>query len=272
MKLPELPWWLNPWHEVRHQDKMLALAAQQASTWQERSAVNALACADYERRIKDLCDTAAMDIRTIHQLENDLAQAHRRVASLRGQLAAAVTDAKTSGAALSTAAPEFVLVGIPRGPGLGKRLMACRDPVVTAFAMTEMNDPPPRWKLGAILERLLVIDKPTYGEALNHMATIWGNWDRDEKTAIASASPAEPGLARSQIGKGWTDVGATDEGFRWDSSVQGLPAPGVGPPADADAVDGKAGQAEAGQAEDLAVGHPAQESGQATDDEEQNRK
>lgn len=162
-----IPWWLRPWSEVRG---LRAYASRQRR--------------DLQARIDSLHQTAGRDIKTIRDLRDELARADCEIGSLRGQLAASVTGARTSGAALSTAAPEFVLVGIPRGAGLGKRLQASRDITVTAFAMTEIDDPPPRWKIGAIMERLLVIDKPTYGEALAHLATIWSNWDRDERPVI----------------------------------------------------------------------------------------
>ena len=144
-----VPWWLNPWREARR----LRQSAE-----------------GYEQRIDDLCHTTQMDIETIAELE-------REIRSLRGKLAAAVTDARTSGAALVTGTPDFVMVGTPRQGG--KRLQVSRDITVTAFAMTEIDDPPPRWKIGAIMEQLLVIDKPTYSECLAHLATIWANWDRD---------------------------------------------------------------------------------------------
>jgi len=142
-------WWLNPWREARR----LRQSAE-----------------GYELRIHDLCRGRDVDARKIAELE-------REIRSLRGKLAAAVTDARTSGAALVIAGPEFVMVGTPRQGG--KRLHVSRDITVTAFAMTEIDDPPPRWKIGAIMEQLLVIDKPTYSECLAHLATIWANWDRD---------------------------------------------------------------------------------------------
>lgn len=162
-----LPWWLSPWREARRAQNLLA------------------------DRIRGSAIVEGALRESLAQMTDRTREAERESASLRGQLAAAVTDSVTSGSALSTASPEFVLVGIPRGPGMGKRLMASRDLTVTAFAMTEYSDPPPRWKLGAILERLLVIDKPTYGEALAHMATIWANWDKDAPWSRPDARPLE---------------------------------------------------------------------------------
>jgi uncharacterized coiled-coil protein SlyX len=166
-----LPWWLNPWHEARELQHTAG---------------------GYEQRIDDLCETARMDMstiagqaRTIAGLGDQLADSRHLVANLRGQLAAAVTDARTSGAAMATAQPEFVLAGTDRGPGRGKRIQVSRDIEVTAFAMTEMGDGEPRFKIGAIMARLLVIDKPTYGECLQYLATIWANQDRDAQASLS---------------------------------------------------------------------------------------
>lgn len=76
---------------------------------------------------------------------------------------------------LMDAPPEFVLVGIDRG-GPGKRLMAARDLGPTSFGMTELDDPPPRWKLETVLPDVLIIDKPGYGEALHRVGEIWPGW------------------------------------------------------------------------------------------------
>jgi hypothetical protein len=152
-------WWLNPWHEAA----MLRKAAE-----------------GYEQRIDDLCGTARMDTAAIIELEHQLATASRTAAQLRSQLATAVTDSRTSGSAIATAMPEFVLVGIPRPSMQGKRLYASRNIEVTAFAMTEMGTDP-HWKIGAVLRQLLVIDKPSYGQCLARMAEIWANWDREER-------------------------------------------------------------------------------------------
>jgi hypothetical protein len=147
----KLPWWLWPWR------------------------ANRLLTAAIEGQREQLTDL----LRSQSECNAERIRLNREISHLRGQLAAAVTDARTSGAALSTAKPEFIMAGIPRGPGIGKRIQVSRDIEVTAFAMTEMGDGEPRFKIGAILGRLLVVDKPTYGECLQHLATIWANQDRD---------------------------------------------------------------------------------------------
>jgi hypothetical protein len=78
------------------------------------------------------------------------------------------------------AEPEFCLVGLDR-KGAGKRLMASRNLAGTTMTMTDEKDPPPRWKLAAVMSNMLLIDKPTFGEALDHMGMIWRNWERDAR-------------------------------------------------------------------------------------------
>jgi hypothetical protein len=159
-----LPWWLRPWREVRE----LRHAAD-----------------GYVQRIDDLCATASRDIATIAEQE-------QLIWSMRGQLAVAVTDARVSGAAFSTVAPEHVVVFIPRGDGLGKRIQASRDIEVTAFAITEPDNPPPRWKLGVIMEQMLTIDQPTYAQCLSRLAEIWANRDRNERNEHPAAALTGP--------------------------------------------------------------------------------
>jgi hypothetical protein len=150
-----LPWWLNPWREVRRYRVAADFAGQQAREM----------------------------LISLSERNTGIIRLNREIASLRGQLAAAVTDARTSGAALSTA-PEFIMAGIPRGPGMGKRIQVSREVEVTAFAMTEMGQGEPRFKIGAIMARLLVIDKPTYAECLAYLAMIWENQDREAVVAL----------------------------------------------------------------------------------------
>lgn len=150
-------WWLNPWREVRRQ----------------------AAC--YESRIDDLCETAQMDFATIRQLETELDATRAKLRNaLLGNLHTA-TNAQQ---------PEFVLVGIDRGPGLGKRLIAGPPGAGAELGMTSMDDPPPRWKITATLARPLFIDRPDYAAALEHMRTIWQNWDAEQPTTVAA--PIDP--------------------------------------------------------------------------------
>lgn len=98
------------------------------------------------------------------------------------------------------AKPEFVIVGLDAGPGMcdgvavqaRKRVMVSRDLSETILSMTAIDNPPPRWKMDAVMAKMLVIDKPTYGEALDRMGEIWRNWERDERLAIEDAKSRHP--------------------------------------------------------------------------------
>lgn len=148
-------WWLRPWSAYR---QLRSVAAGQQKIIDGQSA-------------------------TISGLRTQLAALERELLRERSRLAAAVTDARVSAAVQSSVQPEFVLTGIPRPDG-SKRLMASRQLDVTAFAMTEPDQPPPRWKLGVIMGQLLVIDKPDYQQALAHLMTIWGNQDSDARAQV----------------------------------------------------------------------------------------
>lgn len=180
-----LPWWLNPWREVRR----LNDAAVRAD----------YSLARMSGRLDEMCETARQDIATIETLTG-------RNAELARQLAVAADAGPRSGKALvgweqqGGARPEFVLAGVDRGRAGGKRLYASKDLGGTAFGMTEMDDPPPRWKLSTAMERMLTIDKPTYGEALAHLMRIWSNWDRAGRPALEGAvRPPQPPRGIGQI-------------------------------------------------------------------------
>jgi hypothetical protein len=55
--------------------------------------------------------------------------------------------------------------------------MASQDLGKTAFGMTEMNDPPPRWKISSVMANMLIIDKPDYPQALARLFEILANQD-----------------------------------------------------------------------------------------------
>jgi hypothetical protein len=79
----------------------------------------------------------------------------------------------------STQTPDFVLVGIPRGPGMGVRVIASRNLAGTRFDMTPQGEVP-LWVIRATMAQALFVDKPSYGEAIGHIGNIWANWDRDK--------------------------------------------------------------------------------------------
>jgi len=74
--------------------------------------------------------------------------------------------------------PEFVLIGTDRD-GRGKRIYSSRDIGRAGFGMTEMTNPPPRYVIDAIMENMLVLDAPDYGQAMDKMSEIWKNRERD---------------------------------------------------------------------------------------------
>jgi hypothetical protein len=84
------------------------------------------------------------------------------------------------GGALSSQKPDWVLVGIPR-PGLGVRVWASRELSGTAFDMTPMDQPPPRWVIKATMAQALTVDEPDYASAMAKVAAIWKNWDRSQE-------------------------------------------------------------------------------------------
>jgi hypothetical protein len=121
---------------------------------------------------------------TASQLKDELRSTRAHRDSLLRTLDARLRS--STGDQHGNAEPEFVIVGLDR-PGQGKRIMASRHLTGTVLTMTDMSDPPPRWKVTAALGQMLIIDKPGYGDALLHMGTIWRNWERDARPAISSS-------------------------------------------------------------------------------------
>lgn len=155
MKLGSLPWWVNPWPIARNARSQLAL---------NRALVREL---DDQVKMKTAAET--------------------RCAYLEGELRSAVGAA---GGALSSQKPDWILVGIPR-PGRGVRVWASRELSGTAFDMTPVDEPPPRWQIKATMAQALTVDEADYGAAMAKITMIWRNWDRaqEEKTVVRPASP-----------------------------------------------------------------------------------
>lgn len=71
--------------------------------------------------------------------------------------------------------PEWVMVGVD--VPAGKRLYASRDLKGSAFQVAvdaHMNGE--GWNLTTVMQRMLVITKPTYSECLAELMRIWQNW------------------------------------------------------------------------------------------------
>jgi hypothetical protein len=74
--------------------------------------------------------------------------------------------------------PEWVMVGVD--VPAGKRLYASRDLKGSAFEVAvdaHLNGE--GWHLTTVMQRMLVITKPTYAECLAELMRIWQNWEND---------------------------------------------------------------------------------------------
>jgi hypothetical protein len=72
--------------------------------------------------------------------------------------------------------PEWVMVGVD--VAAGKRLYASKDLKDSAFELAvdaHLNGE--GWRLGTVMQQMLVITKPTYAECLAELMTIWRNWE-----------------------------------------------------------------------------------------------
>jgi hypothetical protein len=158
-----LPWWVNPWGTVR---------------WLQAA-------------YKNQADAYVRQVEKVRKLTDEL----RRVRAHRDDLLRRLEGSTVApGSALDLATsitPQFVLAGFGRGQA-GVRLIASRNLDGTNLSMTDQSDPPPRWALHAKLGKALIIDKPTYGEALDHMSVIWRNWEQEGKTAVEQRKEIGP--------------------------------------------------------------------------------
>jgi hypothetical protein len=201
-----VPWWLWPWPQAKRNQAHIALGKALTRELEQQAA-------DYEQRIDDLCETARQDMATIAHLEGELLKATSTVTG-----------------ALSTQRPDWVLVGIPR-PGAGVRVWASRELSGTAFDMTPMDEPPPRWQIKATMAQALTVDEADYAVAMAKISTIWQNWDRTAREETHTADAGRPRLRELDQGRMGIRSGAAKE--RWRSNLPALP------PADGDQPDGK---------------------------------
>jgi len=90
--------------------------------------------------------------------------------------------------------PEWVMAGVD--VPAGKRLYASKDLKGSAFhvAMDQYGNGD-GWHLTSTMCHMLVITKPTYGECLAELMTIWANWDAEGRDLPAGGGTREyPGM------------------------------------------------------------------------------
>lgn len=83
--------------------------------------------------------------------------------------------------------PEWVMVGVD--VPAGKRLYASKDLKGSAFQLAvdeHMNAE--GWNLTTVMQKMLVITKPTYAECLADLTRIWQNWENAGRE-LPSAAP-----------------------------------------------------------------------------------
>lgn len=74
--------------------------------------------------------------------------------------------------------PEWVMVGVD--VPAGKRLYASKDLKGSAFQLAvdaHLNGE--GWHLATVMQRMLVITKPTYAECMAELMRIWQNWENE---------------------------------------------------------------------------------------------
>lgn len=162
--MTQLPWWLRPWHSY--------LALQAASVEQSKMIMSQF--------------TLINELKTARTA---LREENARLQQKVDQLLHPVATSTPEGA--FEVQPDFVMVGITRPGGAGKRLIASSHLGGTHFGMTPENKPPPRWVLEATMGEALFIDKPGYPEALAQVSVIWGNRERSNREEKARRETAD---------------------------------------------------------------------------------
>lgn len=89
----------------------------------------------------------------------------------------------------STGKPEFVMTGIQKPDG-SVRLYASRDLKALNWGQRELKDYTTAWHIDADMQHMLVIDKPTWGEAFARAFEIWGNEDAEKAIGQRQAKAA----------------------------------------------------------------------------------
>lgn len=122
---------------------------------------------------------------------------YRKIGKLNDQLSSVrPLDPGAAGAmqAEKDNSPDFVMLGLTRPAGMGVRLYASRDLPQAQFGPPPMpqNVTAGAYLLHSVMANMLVIDKPTYAEAMARMNEIWANWDREKKTMLEDAGRRRP--------------------------------------------------------------------------------
>jgi len=92
----------------------------------------------------------------------------------------------------STGKPEFIMTGIQRPDGT-VRLYASRDLKSLNWGQRDLDYPHSgvAWDIDTDMQHMLIIDKPTWGEAFARAFEIWANEDRNKAIEQAQARTRE---------------------------------------------------------------------------------
>lgn len=155
--MPTLPWWLRPWHTAKLRGE--SVRSQHTMIMNQANMISRVKADNRELRDR------------VRRLENPPLVEPGSALDRPGSIV-----------------PDFVLAGFRRGNGGGVRLTASRDLDGTDLSMTDISDPPTRWKLVAKLGHALFIDRADYGSAIEEMARIWRNWEREDAQAAGQVT------------------------------------------------------------------------------------
>lgn len=113
----------------------------------------------------------------------------RQTASDAARAKAAERQAERSPLAAALPRPEWVMVGVPRPDG-SKRLYATRE-IRRATFETIVAGAEAGWELRAEhMTNMLIIDRDSYGQCLEHLMRIWANAEAEARGLPAGSSRA----------------------------------------------------------------------------------
>jgi hypothetical protein len=92
--------------------------------------------------------------------------------------------------------PEFIMAGVD--VPAGKRLYASKDLKGSKFqvAIDSHTHDADGWFLTSIMQRMLVVTRPTYGEAMAEVIRIWKNWQDEDDHQLTEGRHDLPALPR----------------------------------------------------------------------------